>query len=74
MKGIAQNNLRVILAQFVGVYGFHAAISPYRHKDRGFDNAMIQGNASAPRGAIGRQQFKMQRGIHACRSSSMASP
>ena len=55
--GVAEDDLRTELLEFERVEGFDRPLSPDRHEDRRFDNAVrqAQGSASGGAGGVGRK-------------------
>src|SRR5690606_15415954 len=53
MEGIAQDDLRADLVEFMRQHGFYAAVSAYGHEDGRLDDAVIKGDLAPARGAVG---------------------
>ena len=58
MKCIAENYLCTDLIQFQRAHGFDGAVGTDRHEYRGFNDAMVECQATASCGATGLQQLK----------------
>ena len=86
MKGVAQDDAGANFFKFAGAHRLHRSISAHWHEDRGFDCAVVQGEAAATGLAVGFKQFvvKHQAGSNRAvsdaavsnksRSRSIASP
>uniref|UniRef100_A0A0N4ZLY8 TonB_dep_Rec domain-containing protein n=1 Tax=Parastrongyloides trichosuri TaxID=131310 RepID=A0A0N4ZLY8_PARTI len=53
VEGVAQDDLRANLVQFVRHHGLDAAIRAYRHEDGGLHHTVVQGDLATASGAIG---------------------
>ena len=61
MEGIAENDLRPHVAQFLRCHGLDRAVGPHRHKGRRLHHATCEAHPPPPRRAIIAHYFKLHR-------------
>ena len=62
MKGIAENDLRAQLAQFLRGHGLDRAVGTDRHECRRLDDTALEGEATAARGAVSTEEIEFHGG------------
>ena len=63
VKGVAEADLRADFVEVARRHRLDCSVGSDRHEDRRFDDAVRQREASAARGAVGREQFKLHRSV-----------